>query len=223
MPNEYHVHPGCQVPALDELYLKYIGYITDGYFVEVGAFNCVNWSNTHHLAQLGWHGLLFEPQAQYYQDCMSVYRDHPKIKIVQSCVGDHDGTIKLYLGGSLSTTDTERLALYNELEWAKFSGLSLEKWTTVPLCALDTILEAHHWPVGFELLVIDVEGAELDVLAGFDIDHWAPKLVVIETHKLNESTRLSSHAGDIDDFFFTHDYEEVYCDHINSVYHKLTT
>ena len=33
----------------------------EGYFVEVGAYDGVDLSNTYHFEQIGWHGVLVEP------------------------------------------------------------------------------------------------------------------------------------------------------------------
>jgi Methyltransferase FkbM domain len=37
-------------------------------------------------------------------------------------------------------------------------------------------------PARFELLSIDVEGHELEVLAGFDVARWRPRLILLEDH-----------------------------------------
>jgi hypothetical protein len=41
-------------------------------------------------------------------------------------------------------------------------------------------LERAGAPVGFDLLVIDVEGAERQVFAGFDLEKWMPKTLLVE-------------------------------------------
>ena len=42
------------------------------------------------------------------------------------------------------------------------------------------VLSEHNAPVGFDFISIDVEGAEPNVLRGFDISYWQPKIVMIE-------------------------------------------
>ena len=46
----------CQIPNLADIYLENFGYKRDGYFVEVGAYDGVSWSNTFGLAAIGWGG-----------------------------------------------------------------------------------------------------------------------------------------------------------------------
>ena len=45
---------------------------------------------------------------------------------------------------------------------------------------LDDILIEARAPVGFDFLSIDVEGHELEVLSGFDLARWRPRLVLLE-------------------------------------------
>ena len=49
---------------------KYLDY-KNGFFLEVGAFDGVNYSNTIHLEQqLNWKGLLIEPTFENYLSCI---------------------------------------------------------------------------------------------------------------------------------------------------------
>ena len=45
---------------------------------------------------------------------------------------------------------------------------------------LDEILSEHRTPEGLDYLSIDVEGHELEVLGGFDVQRWKPKVITIE-------------------------------------------
>jgi hypothetical protein len=47
---------------------------------------------------------------------------------------------------------------------------------------LDSILEENNIEVNFDLLSIDVEGHEIELFKGFDIQRWKPKLVLLEDH-----------------------------------------
>src|SRR5207253_9282795 len=52
----------------------------------------------------------------------------------------------------------------------------------VPARILDDILQEAEAPVPIDLLSIDVEGHELEVLRGFDLHRWKPRLMMIEDH-----------------------------------------
>lgn len=55
-------------------------------------------------------------------------------------------------------------------------------WKTirVPVKTVDEILDRWEFPK-LDALCIDVEGTELDVLRGFDIAEWLPKVVIAES------------------------------------------
>lgn len=47
---------------------------------------------------------------------------------------------------------------------------------------LDSILAEAGCPTRFDFLSIDVEGHEIEVLRGFDIARWRPRLILLEDH-----------------------------------------
>lgn len=208
----------AQCPPLADIYLERFGEKTDGVFVEVGAFNGFNWSATFALAKLGWGGLLFEPQKDQYNQCRALYADNPRISVENCAILDYNGKTKLYLGGSLSTTSEERLEIYQDVWWAKSSRLSFDRFVEVPAYTLDFMLNKHTIPAEFEVLIIDVEGAETKVLQGFAIDKWRPQIMMIETHEELDDERLSATAGNVSKIVFAHGYEKVYSNYINTVY-----
>ena len=52
----------------------------------------------------------------------------------------------------------------------------------MPVRTLDSILEEAGAHPGFDFLSIDVEGHEIEVLRGFDIARWRPRLILLEDH-----------------------------------------
>ena len=62
----YKIPSNCQVDNLNELYIEYFGYPSEGYFVEVGAYDGELFSNTACLADTGWKGLYIEPIYDHY-------------------------------------------------------------------------------------------------------------------------------------------------------------
>lgn len=214
--------PNCQISNLVDIYLSHFGYITNGRVVEIGAFNCYNWSNSHCLITAGWQGLLVEPQPDMIAECQELYRSNDNVILERCCIGSKNDTVKLYLGGSNSTIKPEMVDIYNGIEWSKFSGLDADKFIECEMVTLDFLLEKYEWQPGFEVLIIDVEGAELDVLDGFSIDRYRPKLVIVETHELEPHKELSEKAGGINRYFDNHSYSKIYTDHINSIYELWT-
>lgn len=179
----------------------------DGYFVEVGAYNGVDLSNTYHFEQVGWHGILVEPDPDNAASCMT---RRPGARTFQ-CAAVASSDIreiafhKVADGGVFSTTNlsdghAKRIANI---------GLSVEP-LRVPARTLDSMLE-EAGATRVDFVSIDVEGGELDVLAGFDIRRWQPRIVIVES---NTKTRLPAirryflkngyiylHSIDVNDFY----------------------
>jgi FkbM family methyltransferase len=208
-----------QCEPLADIYLDTFGVKHDGYFVEVGAFNGVNWSATYVLAKMGWGGLMFEPQKDRYNECKSNYSSHRNITIVHCAILDYNGETNLYLGGSLSTTSEERVEIYQDVWWAKSSRLDLERYEVVSCYTLEHMLEKHDAPKDFEVLIVDVEGAEAQVLS--TLGNWKPQIMMVETHEDNEDERLSATAGEVWEIVEPLGYEKVFANYINTVYRRI--
>jgi Methyltransferase FkbM domain len=80
--------------------------------------------------------------------------------------------LPLHVAGPLSSLDRSGMA----------PSAVPERVIEVPVRTLDGILEEASAPAGFDFLSIDVEGHELDVLRGFDLARWRPRLILLEDH-----------------------------------------
>ena len=142
-----------------------------GYYVEVGANDPRERSQTWHLEQQGWTGVLIEPQP----DLAATLRAERKAKVFAvacSSPANAGRELPLHVAGPLSSLDRRSMA----------PGASPEKVIRVPVRTLDSILEEAGSPAAFDFLSIDVEGHEIEVLQGFDLARWRPRLVMIEDH-----------------------------------------
>jgi FkbM family methyltransferase len=142
-----------------------------GYFVEVGANRPRQESQTWHLEQLGWTGVLVEPQPNLAEDLRRV-RSAKVFAVACSSPENAGLRLRLHVAGALSSLDRERMA----------PGAQPERVIEVPVRTLDDILIEACAPVGFDFLSVDVEGHELEVLSGFDFARWRPRLVLLEDH-----------------------------------------
>jgi len=156
-----------------------------GYYVEVGANDPRERSQTWHLEQQGWTGVLIEPQP----DLAATLRAERKGKVFAvacSSPAKAGQELSLHVAGPLSSLDRRSMA----------PGASPEKVIRVPVRTLDSILEEAGSPAAFDFLSIDVEGHEIEVLQGFDLARWRPRLLMIEDHVADLSKhRYLSAAG----------------------------
>jgi FkbM family methyltransferase len=210
---DYKVPESCQIKGLNEIYLKYFGYISDGFFIDVGACDGILASNSWGLSVAGWGGICFEPVPIYYQKCVSVHSTHPKVIIKNTCVGNRNGTVDFYAAGTLSTYNED----YLHSEYWKNDYAYAQK-IIVPIVILDDSLFEHNVKPNFEVFSLDVEGSETDVLINFDIDYWKPKMALVEAQEFHPAKELTLQAPFINKYFANAGYEKIYCDEINSVY-----
>jgi FkbM family methyltransferase len=142
-----------------------------GFFVEVGANRPQERSQSWHLERLGWSGVLIEPHPDLAEQLCRMR--HAKVFAVACSSRENSGKrMRLHVAGPHSALDRDRMA----------PGTQPEQMIVVPVRTLDDILVEARAPAQFDFLSIDVEGHELEVLSGFDLARWQPRLILIEDH-----------------------------------------
>jgi len=153
-----------------ELIRDFFGGKKDGFFVDVGAHRPRHNSLSWPLEQEGWRGILVEPQKDL---CERLRSERPRSTVFQVAAGapEQRGSADLEL-----TTDKGHAGL----RASSFNPTAVVIGTeSVDVRTLDELLaEAGAGSVDF--VSIDVEGTELDVLKGFDLDRYRPTLVLLE-------------------------------------------
>jgi FkbM family methyltransferase len=145
-----------------------------GYFVEVGANDPEYLSQTWHLEQRGWTGVLVEPQPDLAAEL--VRRRAAKVYPVGCSSPRESGrTMVLHLAGIHSSFDPD----------LNISTERAEGTVAVPVRTLDEILTDAGAPVPIDFLSIDIEGHEIAALEGFDFARWRPRLILIEDLAMN--------------------------------------
>lgn len=143
-----------------------------GFFVEVGANHPTNLSTSYPFEQAGWNGIVIEP----LPDHAEALRKGRKAKVYECACGEPDDPPTL----TLCVAD---VASYISGRGV-LRGIDSDHSITVECTALDRILETEK-VTRIDLLSIDVEGSEINVLRGFSIKKYMPRLVFIEYHVLS--------------------------------------
>ena len=159
------------------------GQRPDLVFVEVGANEPWRGSVTGALYQLGWRGLLVEPDPELAAR-LRTFR--PEDAVVEAAAAYANLEVPFFRvpGTGLGTLDP------GEAQAARDRGFLVEE-TTVRSARLDDLLD--DWTqtnriTDIHLLSIDVEGAEQDVLAGLSLSRHRPWVVCIEAVAPGTST-----------------------------------
>ena len=177
------VHPSQQQE--EQLVRDFFGGET-GYFVEVGANHPTQGSQTWHLEQAGWTGVLVEPQPGLAAALVNARRKSKVFATACSSPENAGRSLPLHVDGARSALDRDRMA----------PGAQVTDTILVPTRTLDSVLEEAEAPVPIDLLSVDVEGHEIEVLSGFDFRRWQPYLLMIEDHVGNLRThRFLKHNG----------------------------
>jgi len=146
-------------------------------YVDIGAADPVQASNTYLLHQNGGHGVLVEPNPAF-QARLRRYR--PQDVIVEAGVGVTDETSAEYyvirdapMRNTFSKGDVEYLR--------KRAGREvLERVMTMPLISINRLI-AEKLGAAPDLLSTDVEGLDFAILQTLDFQKYRPAVVIAET------------------------------------------
>src|SRR5258708_27375610 len=100
----------CVVEGWDQkLVREFFGGARSGFFVEVGANRPEQESQTWHLEQIGWTGVLIEPQPNLASD-LRYARSAKAFAVACSSPENAGRRMQLHRAGALSPLDRERMA-----------------------------------------------------------------------------------------------------------------
>jgi len=165
------------------------GFQNGGFFVEFGATDGVNLSNTALLErEFRWSGILAEPNPSYH----SALSANRHCFISHCCVtgeGSPDVKFRCTQDGVFSTIS----------EYAQSDGHGatqrLENFTEimVPSISLDALLRRGKAPKQIDYLSIDTEGSEYEILRTFPFDDWDIRLISVEHNFTPAREQLDDH------------------------------
>ena len=176
MPIEFTSQYGEDLLAWDLL-----GGPSSGFFIEAGAFDGYRYSVTYPFEAVGWTGLLVEAIPAVCRRCVE---RRPFSRVVNAALSHRNvvGQVEFTIiadafGGMMSHAAG--------LGYVPADAVIGRETVRVPATNLNTLLASHEGEI--DLVVLDVEGAEPDVLDGFDVARYRQRLMLIET---NEAARI---------------------------------
>ena len=153
-----------------------------GVCIDVGATDGIGMSNSYHFEQQGWLCICCEANPDMY-DSLKINRS----AAIHCAVGAEDKdevqfkivTLEGQGGNQTAVSSVEiDQRLYDQHLFLQPSV----KVINVPMLTLNTILLKYPHIDKIDFLSIDTEGTEIDVMKGFDIHKWQPKVVVLENN-----------------------------------------
>ena len=153
---------------------EFFGASRNGFFVDIGANDPKEGSQTWSFEQLGWDGILIEPQ----QDLAARLRQERRAKVYAVACSSPQNS------GKVATLNVA--GIHTSLDPGFFvAGMNRSGTNEVQLRTVDEILADAQAPIPLDFVSIDVESHEIEVLEGFDLDRWRPRLIMIEDLAFN--------------------------------------
>tara|TARA_B100000767_G_scaffold231530_1_gene223004 strand:- start:487 stop:1197 length:711 start_codon:yes stop_codon:yes gene_type:complete len=186
-----------------------------GIYIDVGCQHPIKNSNTYLLYKKGWEGInvdLDKDNIELFKACRS--NDYNFNKALSSKVNEVD--LYFYHKKSPINTIDKKTSEFQEAEVSSIKKINTDTLNNI-------ILNTKYKDRSFDLLSIDVEGHELEVLKGFDLTKFSPKVVVVEYLDLNAS-KLEIKNLNIEDILNTEIYKYLVSRNyilVNSIYSDL--
>jgi FkbM family methyltransferase len=163
---------------------------TDGFIIEVGAFDGYRFSVSYALECLGWDSLLIEAIPERAEAARS-RRKHARV--VHAALGPVGSTgetqftvVDDHWDGMLSyhtTSDRHKAAIERNRQQSRT--------VSVPYTTMNELLADHDGPI--QVAVIDVEGGEIDLLRGFDLGRFKPEMMLIEDNTRSDESEVAKY------------------------------
>jgi FkbM family methyltransferase len=158
----------------DLFVLAQLKFKRNGFFVEFGATNGVNLSNTHLLEkEFDWNGILAEP-AQCWHKELQVNRG---VNIETHCVWrDSKSTL------TFNEADMPELSTISAFSGADLHKKARKQGRTyeVKTISLNDLLRKHGAPDHMDYLSIDTEGSEFEILNSLDYNKYTFQIITCE-------------------------------------------
>jgi FkbM family methyltransferase len=170
----------------DLFVLSHLGFKKNGFFVEFGATNGLDLSNSHLMEkEFEWNGILAEPATCW----------HKELKNNRTCYIETDCVWK----------DSKSVLTFNQVDEAELSTINIfsdsdshsearKKGRTyeVQTISLNDLLKKYNAPKIIDYLSIDTEGSEYQILSHFDFSEYSFKVITCEHNYTTMREKLFS-------------------------------
>lgn len=187
-------------------------------FIQVGTNDAVNADFLRpRVLAYGWSGILIEPHPTYFDMAKVAYGSCNKISFENIAISDVESESVLYYVSDvpeakrhligIASFDREHLTRHG-IESSNIGSVN------VPTIRLDKIIKKYLF-YHVDLLIVDVEGHELNVFKSIDFSQINPKIICLETAHLSsdkldqilelcpKNYRLVKFPGEMDSIIFS--------------------
>jgi FkbM family methyltransferase len=172
----------------DRLVCALFGYLdgplAKGFYVDVGAFDPVTYSNTCLFYKMGWRGINIDARPGSMR---SFRKLRPRDINLETAVSTKTEPLKYFEfnNAALNGFDSELVA-----ERDNKRGFKIIKTHLIHPKSLKVILDEHMGPTDrIDLMSVDVEGHDLEVLKSNDWDRYKPTILLAEDSGYSDLAR----------------------------------
>lgn len=160
-------------------------YKVGGFFVEFGATNGIELSNSYLLErEFHWKGILAEP-ARIWQDDL---RRNRSSSIEEKCVWINSTSILEF--NEVASPELSTISSFKDNEdWASQQRKN-SKTYQVETISLEDLLRKYHAPKVIDYLSIDTEGSEFEILNHFDFSKYQFKVITCEHNYTSDREKI---------------------------------
>lgn len=156
----------------------------DGFFVEFGATNGLNLSNTHILEKLfGWHGILAEPAHVWHEEL----ERNRTASVSHKCVWYKSNEVVEF-----NETESPELSTIQSYSGSDSHAGNRTTGTSylVETISLNDLLASFQAPKRIDYLSIDTEGSEYEILASLDFTRYSFDIITCEHNGTAQRARI---------------------------------
>jgi FkbM family methyltransferase len=151
-------------------------YKRGGYFVEFGATDGINLSNTYLLeTEFSWKGILAEPANAWK---LKLHENRPNAFIETLCVWKDSNSLLTFNETDYPELSTIDIFSGND-DWYVNSRQEGKKYK-VQTISLNDLLRKYQAPKYIDYLSIDTEGSEYEILKSFNFSEYSIGIITVE-------------------------------------------
>lgn len=173
MPSQY---------GQDQWVIQFLSAKRDGFFLDTGAANGIDSSNTEVLEkQYGWTGLCVEPNTDLFRQLVQ----NRQCRCVNACLFDRETDLAFLeaagtLGGIIEKFQPEQLDYAVRMKDLPLDATGCPRLVMKRTTTLASVLRLANAPTVIDYWSLDTEGTELLLLQSFPFDRFVFNMLTVE-------------------------------------------
>lgn len=169
--------------AQDLIAYLYLKKKKDGFFIDIGANDGINFSNTYIFEKAGWRGICVEPQPDIFEllqknrncDVYNVALYEKNVDSIEFAKVSGRGRLNMFSGLNIEMTKEHKKYI------AKRKG-DIE-YINVKAITFNDLMKNYPDISYIDFMSIDVEGGEMSILNSIDFSKYHFGLITVESHE----------------------------------------